>query len=119
MNSSNQLSISEQGQSKITDLSKELEYSVDRSNRILERYLLHRIETKGLTCGRSSAQDIVFWMNREKIVPPNGCKSLIKWLNYQLYSAVMNGVPDFIIKEIDGARLGINFVWWLDCADSK
>ena len=116
MNSLNQSSISEV---KIRDLSKELEYSVDRSNRILERYLVHRMKVKGIDCGKSSAQDIVFWMNKEKIVPPNGCRSLIKWLNYQLYSAISNGVPDFIIKEIEGARLGINFVWWLDCKDSK
>lgn len=116
MNSLSQLSISDL---KIRDLSKELELSVNRSNRILERYLVYRMKVKGITCGKSSAQDIVFWMNKEKIVPPNGCKSLIKWLNYQLYSAISNGVHDFTIKEIEGARLGINFVWWLDCKESE
>lgn len=115
MNSLNLSIISEN--IKIKDLSKELEMSVDRSNRILERYLLHRMKTKGLICGKSSGQDIVFWMNQEKIIPPNGCKSLIKWLNYQIYSAIRNGVKDFQIKEIEGSRLGINFVWWFECKE--
>ena len=116
MNLPNQLNTSE---IVIRDLSKELEYSVDKSNRILEKYLVHRMKVKGLTCGRSSAQDILHFMKEEEIVPPNGCRSLIKWLNYQLYSAIKNGVNDFTIQEIEGARLGINFVWWLKCIDSE
>lgn len=98
---------------KITDLAKELEASVELSNRIVERYLLHQ-QKRGLDCGTSSAQDIVVYMNKFKIVPPNGCKSLVKWTNFQLYSAIMNGLKTFHLKEIEGTRLGINFVWWLN-----
>ena len=99
---------------KIIDLAEELEYSVDLSNRIVERYLLHRINEKELTCGQSSAQDILVFMNRNKITPPNGCISLIKWINYQLKSAIQNEPTSFTLQEIEGVRMGINFVWWLD-----
>lgn len=99
---------------RISDLSKELEFSVDLSNRIVERYLLFRSTEKGLTCGQSSAQDIVVFMNKNKIVPPNGCKSLVKWVNFQLKSAIQNPPVSFILTEVEGVRLGINFVWWLN-----
>jgi hypothetical protein len=98
----------------IIDLARELEFSVDPSNRIVERFLVHRSQEKGLTCGQSSAQDIVVYMNRNKIAPPNGCRSLVKWVNYQLKFAILNGVETFEIREIEGTRLGINFVWWFN-----
>lgn len=98
----------------IIDLSKELELSVDRSNRIVERFLIHRATDKGLACGQSSAQDILVYMNRNHIIPPNSCKSLIKWINYQLKSAIQNEPSSFTLQEIEGLRLGINFVWWFN-----
>jgi len=98
----------------ISDLSKALEFSVDPSNRIVERFLLFRVEDKGLDCGQSSAQDILVFMNRNKIVPPNGCRSLLKWINFQLKSAIQNEPHSFTLQEVEGFRLGINFVWWLN-----
>jgi hypothetical protein len=98
----------------IIDIARELEYSVDLSNRIVERFLVHRSQEKGLTCGQSSAQDIVVFMNKNDIVPPNGCKSLIKWVNYRLRGAILNSPPHFNLKEVEGLRLGINFVWWFN-----
>lgn len=103
------------GSSRITDLARELEGSVDKSNRIVERFLLRQVRDVGLNCGRSSAMDMAVWMRREGIRPPNGCKSLIKWLNWQLKNAILVAQPqDFRLQEIDGARLGINFAWWFD-----
>lgn len=101
----------------IIDLAKELEVSVDLSNRIVERFLLHRVNERGLTCGQSSCQDIVVWMNRRDIAPPNGCKSLVKWVNFQLKSYIQNGSPFFTVQEVEGLRLGINFVWWFNGKD--
>lgn len=106
MNMSNSLTI--------TDLSKELEYSVDPSNRIVERFLLFRVQNKGLTCGQSAAEDIRVFMRKNEIVPPNGCISLLKWINFRLKDAIQNPPPSFTLKEVEGLRLGINFVWWFN-----
>jgi hypothetical protein len=98
---------------RIKDLSKELEGSVDRSNRIVERFLVHRVQDKGVLCGQSSAQDIWVWMKRQGIDPVNGRKNTIKWINRQIGDVLLNApLTDFTIIEVEGQRLGVNFVWW-------
>lgn len=109
------MTVNSTGSSRISDLACELEASVDRSNRVVERFLVHQVRDAGLTCGRSSAMDMAVWMRREGIRPPNGCRSLVKWLNWQLKNAILVAQPqDFRLQEIEGARLGINFAWWFD-----
>lgn len=98
----------------IIDLAKELEYSVDPSNRIVERFLLSRVQERGLTCGQAAAEDIRVFMRKNDIVPPNGCVSLLKWINYRLKDAIQNTPPSFTLTEVEGLRLGINFVWWFN-----
>ena len=101
--------------SRIRDLSKELEGSVDLSNRIVERYLASRVRETGLTCGQSSSQDIWVWMKARNIDPVNGRKNTIKWINTQLSDVLWNSpLKDFTIKEVTGQRFGLNFVWWFD-----
>lgn len=95
----------------IRDLSKELESSAVRYNRIVERFLFNQVTDKELDCGIGCAGDIERFMKREGIETPDG-KTRLKWLNRQIWDCCRNGTEHFKIIEIEGTLKGINFAWW-------
>lgn len=106
------ISMREKENLSIRDLANELAESPIRSNRIVERFLFHRVTDKGLNCGTNCAGDIHSFMKRENIPVPGGVNPKL-WINRAIWDASRNGnSPYFIIKEIDGTLSGINFSWW-------
>lgn len=96
----------------IRDLSKELSETPIRSNRIVERFLFHRVVDRDLNCGVNCAGDIHSYMKRESIPIPNDV-SPKQWINRAIWDAARNGPSRyFMVVEIEGSRSGINFSWW-------
>jgi hypothetical protein len=99
------------GTIRLRDLSKELGECTIPSNRIVERFLFHRVVDKGLDCGINCAGDIHSFMKRKDIPVPGG-KNPKLWLNRQIWDASKNHPKHFKIVEIEGSLSGINFAWW-------
>ena len=84
-------------------------------NRIVEKFLMGQVRTRGLSSGRSSASDIWHYMQERDIDVPDHIRYPIFWINLQLKSLIRNGSDLFEVVEIEGHRGGMNFAWCWKC----
>ena len=82
-----------------------------RTNRIVEKFLHHKVYNDGRTEGHGCAGDILRYCHRNEIVIP--CKRPIWWLNIRVVDTINNGAEGFHIEEGEGYGHGINFRWKL------
>jgi len=86
------------------------------SNNIVQQFLNYKVghPINPRDWGYACARDIQKWARMKGIeIPCNGTKinTEVRWLNYRIKDAIIQGLPGFKIIEVEGLGIGVNFKW--------